>query len=96
MSKPVKKTGLFDNVVAELKKYNIEYVELSGVQANPRLDLVYKGIEICKQNNVEFITTARSMPSMAIIGLAIFPLRTIPPACGTSPTKSSRNLAAHI
>lgn len=49
------KTGLYEKVINSLKKNNIEYVELGGVEANPDISLVRKGIEICKKENVDFI-----------------------------------------
>ena len=48
----VKKNGIFDSVV---KQIGIPYVELSGVVPNPRLESVYKGIEICKKESIDFI-----------------------------------------
>lgn len=51
----VKKNGVFDDVVRELKKAGISFVELTGVKSNPRLKSVYKGIEICKAEGVDFI-----------------------------------------
>lgn len=51
----VKKNGIFDDVVKEVKKANILYVELSGIKPNPRLKSVYKGIEICKKESVDFV-----------------------------------------
>jgi len=50
-----KATGLYDKVVASLKEANIEFLELGGVQPNPRAALVYQGIELCRANNVDFI-----------------------------------------
>lgn len=49
------KTGLYDKVVASLKKNNIEFIELGGVEPNPDVSLVRKGIQICKEHNIEFI-----------------------------------------
>lgn len=51
----VKKYGIFDDVIDEVKKAGIEYVELSGIKPNPRLKSIYKGIEICKIESVDFI-----------------------------------------
>lgn len=51
----IKKNGLYDKVVASLKAEHIDFVELGGVQPNPRLSLVRKGIELCKSENVDFI-----------------------------------------
>ena len=49
------KTGLYDKVVASLKKNNIEFTELGGVEPNPDISLVRKGIQISKEHNIEFI-----------------------------------------
>lgn len=51
----IKKYGLYDKVIASLKEHNVEFVELSGVQANPRLKLVQEGVELTKRENVDFI-----------------------------------------
>ncbi|MFH1553171.1 MAG: iron-containing alcohol dehydrogenase, partial [Candidatus Omnitrophota bacterium] len=51
----VKKCGIFDEVIAEIKKAGVDYVELSGVQPNPRLKSVYEGIELCRKEGVDFI-----------------------------------------
>jgi alcohol dehydrogenase YqhD (iron-dependent ADH family) len=49
------KTGLLDRVKKSLADAGISVVELGGVVPNPRSGLVYKGIEICKNENVDFI-----------------------------------------
>lgn len=54
-SNSAKKSGLLDRVFESLKSNNIDFVELGGVVPNPRLSLVYKGIELCKKENVDFI-----------------------------------------
>lgn len=51
----IKKTGLYDRVVKSLKDAGVEFVELSGVQPNPRLSLVREGIRICRENGINFI-----------------------------------------
>lgn len=51
----IKKSGLYDRVLASLNAYGVEVVELGGVVANPRLSMVYKGIELCKKEEVDFI-----------------------------------------
>lgn len=50
-----KKSGLIDKIEKLLTEENISYVELGGVVPNPRLSLVYKGIELAKKENVDFI-----------------------------------------
>ena len=51
----IKKSGLYDKVYNLLKEMDIEIFELSGVEPNPKLSLVRKGIEICKENGITFI-----------------------------------------
>lgn len=51
----IKKSGLYDVIIDELKSNGITYYELSGVEPNPKLSLVEKGIEIVKNNHIELI-----------------------------------------
>lgn len=51
----IKSSGLFDRVVKTLSEEGIEYVELEGVQPNPRLTLALKGIELSRKEGVDFI-----------------------------------------
>lgn len=51
----IKKNGLYDNITQLLTEIDAEIFELSGVEPNPRLSTVQKGIEICKEENIEFI-----------------------------------------
>lgn len=51
----IKKIGLYDKVIKELKKNNIEVYELAGVEPNPRHTTVNKGAKICKDNHVTSI-----------------------------------------
>lgn len=48
-------SGLLERIRKSLAEKNIEYVELGGVVPNPRLSLVYKGIELCRKEGVDFI-----------------------------------------
>ncbi|MBR5645358.1 MAG: iron-containing alcohol dehydrogenase [Treponema sp.] len=50
-----KKSGLLDRVKSSLDKESIPYVELGGVQPNPRDGLVYKGIELVRSEKIDFI-----------------------------------------
>jgi len=49
------RSGLIDRVKDSLKKAGVEWVELTGVQPNPRLSLVRKGIELAKKENAGLI-----------------------------------------
>ncbi len=51
----IKKTGLYDQVMEELKKYDLEVYELSGIEPNPRIGSVRKGAHICKDENIDVI-----------------------------------------
>ncbi|MEB9409554.1 iron-containing alcohol dehydrogenase [Bacillus cereus] len=51
----IKRNGIYDNVISILKDINAEVFELTGVEPNPRVSTVKKGIQICKENGVEFI-----------------------------------------
>ena len=48
----IKKIGLYDKVMKELKDNNVEVYELAGVEPNPRHTTVNKGAKICKENNI--------------------------------------------
>ncbi len=49
------RTGLLDRVKAALDAAGVGHVELGGVVPNPRLSLVYEGIELCKKEGVDFL-----------------------------------------
>lgn len=51
----VLRSGLLDRVKASLSSEGITFVELGGVMPNPRSGLVYKGIDMCKKENIDFI-----------------------------------------
>ncbi|MFC0187739.1 iron-containing alcohol dehydrogenase [Fictibacillus aquaticus] len=51
----IKRNGLYDAVKSELEKMGAAVAELSGVEPNPRLSTVKRGIQLCRENNVSFI-----------------------------------------
>jgi alcohol dehydrogenase len=51
----VKKSGLFDRVVASLKAAGVSFLELGGVAPNPRLGLVHQGIELCRKERIGLV-----------------------------------------
>lgn len=51
----IKRSGLYDEVINILNNKEIEIIELSGVEPNPKLSLVRRGIELCKENDITFI-----------------------------------------
>lgn len=51
----IKRNGLYDKVMSLLKEINVFTVELNGVEPNPRLTTVNKGIQLIKENQLDFI-----------------------------------------
>jgi alcohol dehydrogenase len=51
----IKRNGLYDSVMSLLKEIGAEVFELPGVEPNPRLSTVHKGVEICKEEGIEFL-----------------------------------------
>ncbi len=51
----IKRFGLYDKVVNLLKGAGVTIFELPGVEPNPRLTTVYKGIDICRKENIDLI-----------------------------------------
>ncbi|QNP15661.1 iron-containing alcohol dehydrogenase [Bacillus pumilus] len=51
----IKKNGLYDNVISALNEAEAEVFELSGVEPNPRLTTVEKGIDICQNEKIDFL-----------------------------------------
>ncbi|MBG9586860.1 iron-containing alcohol dehydrogenase [Cytobacillus firmus] len=51
----IKRNGLYDKVMAELTEIGAEVFELAGVEPNPRISTVRKGVEICKNEGVDFL-----------------------------------------
>ena len=51
----IKKIGLYDKIVAEIKNAGLELFELSGIEPNPRVTSVNKGAEICKKEKIDVL-----------------------------------------
>jgi len=51
----IKKSGLYDEVMASLKENDIKVIEMGGVEPNPKLSFVKEAIKVAKDNNVELI-----------------------------------------
>ncbi len=49
------RSGLMKRVTEKLDGAGISYVKLGGAVPNPRLGLVYEGIELCKKEGIDFI-----------------------------------------
>lgn len=51
----IKKNGIYTSVVKILNDNEINFVELTGIESNPKLTSVYEGIKLVKENNLDFI-----------------------------------------
>ncbi|MDE6424726.1 MAG: iron-containing alcohol dehydrogenase [Ruminococcus sp.] len=51
----VKKSGLYDEIIAILKESGKNIAEVSGVMPNPTLKKLYEGVQIARENSAEFI-----------------------------------------
>lgn len=51
----IKKIGLYDEVVDEIKKAGLELFELSGIEPNPKIDSVREGAKICKKEQIDVL-----------------------------------------
>lgn len=51
----IKKTGLYDEVMASLSECGINVVEMGGVEPNPKLSFVREAVKVAKENNVQMI-----------------------------------------
>lgn len=54
----IKKTGVYDKIVAQIKGAGLELYELSGIEPNPKVESVRRGIEICKKNKIDVCLAA--------------------------------------
>lgn len=51
----VKRIGLYDQVMASLKEAGLEIYELSGIEPNPRISSVRKGVKICREKGIDIV-----------------------------------------
>ncbi|MDX5474245.1 MAG: iron-containing alcohol dehydrogenase [Bacillaceae bacterium] len=51
----IKKSGLYDQVIDQLHKAGASVTELAGVEPNPRVSSARKGVELCREKNIDFI-----------------------------------------
>ncbi len=51
----IKKNGIYDKTIEILTSLGKNVFELSGIMPNPRKEVVYAGIEICKREKIDFI-----------------------------------------
>ena len=51
----VVRSGLLAQVIASLDEAGVAHMELGGVKPNPRSDLVYEGIRLCREHQLDFL-----------------------------------------
>ena len=51
----IKKSGVYDQVIASLKEAGLEIVEFPGVRSNPVLSYARKGIDVAKKEGVDVV-----------------------------------------
>ncbi len=51
----IKRSGLYDAVVAQIREAGMEWFELSGIEPNPRIDSVRRGAQMCKEHNIDVL-----------------------------------------
>ena len=51
----IKRNGAYDDAAASLRAAGIPWVELDGVQPNPRSGKVYEGIDLCRREGADFL-----------------------------------------
>jgi len=49
------RSGLLDRVKASLKEASVSWIELGGVQPNPRLSLVREGVALCRKEGIGLV-----------------------------------------
>lgn len=71
----VVRSGLLDKVKSALDEKHISWIELGGAVPNPRLSLVYEGIELAKKEGVDFILAVgggSAIDSAKAIGYGVY------------------------
>jgi alcohol dehydrogenase YqhD (iron-dependent ADH family) len=51
----IKRNGLYDFVLQQLNEAEMQVTELAGVEPNPRLTTVRKGIDACRENGIDLV-----------------------------------------
>ena len=51
----IKRIGLYDRVVKEIRDAGLELYELSGIEPNPRVASVREGARLCKEHRIDVL-----------------------------------------
>lgn len=73
----IKKNGVYDAVVSELNENGIRFCELSGIEPNPRIESVRKGVDVIRENGLTGVLAVGGGSTIdcakAIAGAAVTP-----------------------
>lgn len=51
----IKKNGIYDTAMSILNSIDVHVTELGGVEPNPKIETVRKGVEICKTQDIDMV-----------------------------------------
>lgn len=71
----IKKIGLYDTIVTNLKAAGLEVFELGGIEPNPRVTSVNDGADLCKREGIEVLLAVgggSTIDATKFIGAAAF------------------------
>ena len=51
----IKRNGVYDQVIAELKKANVAIFEFGGIEPNPRVTSIQKAADLCKAEGIDLV-----------------------------------------
>ncbi len=51
----IKRNGLYDQVIQQLQSAGIQWEELAGVEPNPRIESVRKGVALCREHDLRAV-----------------------------------------
>lgn len=71
----IKKIGLYDQIMDELKKSGLEVYEFGGIEPNPRHTSVNQGAAICKEKNIDVLLAVgggSTIDATKVMGAAAF------------------------
>lgn len=54
----IKRNGIYDAIRRLSEEAGIELLELPGVEANPRITTVYRGVELCRREGIDMVLPA--------------------------------------
>lgn len=71
----IKKIGLYDKVMHELKQMGLEVYEFGGIEPNPRIESVNAAIALCKEKDIEVILAVgggSTIDASKVIGAGVY------------------------